>query len=87
MCGRDQQGLLHGQIENTHVFCAQGKMPAVSEIVAVRNQLLQSSDLRRVSNLEMQLKSQANLSEDASQSLVSLLQVLFCRLGIEAFCL
>ena len=53
----------------------QGRAPATNDIVAARNTLLQSSDLRRVSDLEKQLKGQANLSADASQSLVSLLQV------------
>ena len=53
----------------------QGQAPTAEALIALRNGLLQSSDLRRVSDLEAQLKSQANLSADASQSLVSLLQV------------
>ena len=42
-------------------------------MLAIRDMLLQSPDLRKVANMETQVKG--NLSDDASQSLVSLLQV------------
>ena len=54
----------------------QGRVPTADHIIRARNTLLQCSDLRRVVNLEKQLRAQTNLTEDASQSLVSLLQVL-----------
>lgn len=53
----------------------QGREPSTQDIVELRNTLLQSNDLRRVSDLEKQLKDQGNLSEDAGRSLVALLQV------------
>ena len=53
----------------------QGQTPTAEQIVTLRNSLLQSTDLRRTSNLESQLRGQLNLSEDASESLVMLLQV------------
>lgn len=53
-------------------------MPKVDDILTVRNTLLQSPDLRRIADLEQQLKGQSNLSEEASQSLVALLQVAVC---------
>ena len=52
----------------------QGKAPTTDDVLTLRTTLLQSPDLRRVSDLEKQLKHQANLTEDASNSLVSLLQ-------------
>ena len=53
----------------------QGRAPSTEAIIAVRNKLLQTTDLRRMSNLETQLKGNVNLTDDASQSLISLLQV------------
>lgn len=53
----------------------QSQLPATEDILAVRNTLLQSTDLRRMSNLEKQLKGQMNLTADAQQSLFTLLQV------------
>ena len=56
------------------LLCMQGRAPPTDDIMRLRNTLLQSSDLRRVSDLEKQLK-QGSMSDDASKALVSLLQV------------
>lgn len=56
----------------------QGQSPDTEDIVAVRNTLLQSTDLRRMQNLEKQLKGQMNLSDAASESLVNMLQASCC---------
>ena len=49
-------------------------MPSTGEVLGLRNKLLQSSELRSMSDLEKQLKAQ-DLSAEVSENLVSLLQV------------
>ena len=53
----------------------QGKAASVDNVIALRNSLLQSTNLRSMDNLELQLQQQAKLTHDASRSLVMLLQV------------
>ena len=53
----------------------QGDIPSTEAILAVRNTLLRSPDLRAISNLEKQLGQQVNLTADASRNLLLMLQV------------
>ena len=50
-------------------------MLALEDVRDIRNRLLQSTNLRSIDNLEMQLQQQGNLTQDVSRSLVMLLQV------------
>ena len=56
--------------------CVQGEMPTVQNILKLRNELLQSPDLRAPQNLAQQIQGQTGITEEAGRNLLSLFQVL-----------
>ena len=53
----------------------QGEVPSIEQTLKVRNDLLQSADLRAPQNLAQQIHAQKGITEEAGRSLVSLFQV------------
>ena len=58
-----------------HGGAVQGELPPVQHILKLRNELLQSADLRAPQNLAQQIQGQKGLTEEAGRNLLSLLQV------------
>ena len=64
--------------------CAvQGDTPSVEQVLKVRNDLLQSADLRAPQDLAKQIQRQKGFTEEAGRSLVSLFQVSACILTVD----